>query len=512
MIALGAAVGIISVIWYLTQPAPEPPPMDAVRLAASNAINDAVYEINKAEKEGRNAGDARERLAEANAAFERGEYKTALKLAENARDTAKAGVRITPPPANITNLTDNATGNVTGPSNVTTNATRKIVLTTIIPRKPLAAGAVPLLPDDPFGDFDFDSLPLLINAGINEVGGPMEFMTKESSERQRLRREFVNEVKKYNVDYWHYIPLTGEQVEDEHFIAAWLDEPFLQDYFPTPALDDTVRNRIIVTRDVTLAAREYVRYIQRLLDAQKMPSTFRDNIPGTVNTIESTAWYDLKAGAREIRPEIYYLQQIHFFNDYFGLGIPETTENYVRLFAAFGRGASRHFGGRPWGANIFSGLPGVTLQIIEGLYDRGATTFLFWAYREGAALPQDEVIRLAGGVKRYSESHAQTKTNAKLAIIIPDGYHVPQGIYYSPELCSSTDCKGQDGTAKYEELWNMMQLEKGNEADQHLRVLRRFGEAVKDALAGPDEFDILVNDETLRQEELGRYERTVRVE
>lgn len=392
----------------------------------------------------------------------------------------------------------------------------KLILATYAPRQVLGADADGVTQ---FGDFDFSQLRPLTDAGINEIGAVIEFMTKDIERRYELRRDFVIAVKPYGIRYYHSIPTDdpygvipdGEELEDQNFVsgAMYLDEPYA--HFHTPE----------GTPDLVSASQSYVSLVEGLLTEERrgpMCGGCGRNAPLlTANTIESITWYDLKAGADGFWVEGLggsFLQQIHFFNEYFALGIPETPENYIRLIAAFERGAANHFNAT-WGYGVYSGTPVYLREIVlEGLYDRGATYFFFWANHADGTIANEEVVALAQHLRDYANTHTPSKTKATLAIVIPDGYYIPGGVYCSDELPDPEECIHGKG-AKYsggDLLWAMFPVvitEKTQEIanPQHEKIMRDLGNAIKDALAGGEEFDILVNDESLKPGYLDRYER-----
>lgn len=421
-----------------------------------------------------------------------------------------------PQPPDVSTPPDTSTPNETQTSN-------NLILATFTPRTVTGRAADG---EKIFGGFDFQKLPALLEAGINELGAPIEFMDKDGVRQQELRKEFVNTIKRYGIKYYHGVPTykspgniipAGEEPEDSNFTsgAMWLDEPYA--YFPGRA-----QTEITVTKTSsytpTDAANSYVRYIQRLLSAERRSPMSGGNgrsapLP-IVNTVESVAWYDLKAGADGFWVEglgSFYAQQIHFFNEYFNLNIPETPDSYIRLIAAFERGAANHFN-KPWGFGVYVGTPVKWRErILKELYDRGATYFFFWANHADGTLTTEEVIALAGNISNYAKRNAASKTQAKTAILIPAGYHIPGGIYCNQEIENRADCIEKKG-GEYigGNMWNLIPAD--SEMSEYGKTLRALGEAIKQALQSNDEFDILVNDESLRQDYLSRYERIVRVE
>lgn len=399
---------------------------------------------------------------------------------------------------------------------------RQLTLATFAPRQVLAIN-----PDGTtqFGDFDFAQLPPLVEAGINEIVAPIEFMTDDVRWRYELRRDFVNAVKPFGIRYFHGTPTykdptgvitPGTEPEDENFVsgARLLDEPYA--YFP--ARDETFTG----ASDVRTASEFYVQYVERMLAEERrspMSGGKGRNAPLlTANTLESLAWYDLRAGADGFWVEGlggFILQQIHFFNALFNTGIPETPENYVRLIAAFERGAADHFG-KTWGYGVYLGTPPrLREMILEELYERGATCFFFFANHADGTLTTEEVIALAGHLSQYARTHTPSKTKATLAIVIPAGYHIPGGVYCSAELPDREGCiRGKGAEYIGGDLWNVLpavitEKTQGKVNPKDLEILRALGEAIKEALVSGEEFDILVNDESLKPGYVDRYERVI---
>ncbi len=115
-----------------------------------------------------------------------------------------------------------------------------LILATFAPRQVVGVDADGVTQ---FGDFDFDRLPAMIEAGIDEIIAPIEFMTKDAKRRYELRCQFVKAVKPYGVRYYHTIATREnnelmatagctESPEDENFVSGdmFLDEPYA--YFP----------------------------------------------------------------------------------------------------------------------------------------------------------------------------------------------------------------------------------------------------------------------------------------
>ncbi len=84
-----------------------------------------------------------------------------------------------------------------------TETSRQLTLATFAPLQVLGVDADGVTQ---FGDFDFSRLPALIEAGINEIAAPIEFMTDDVRRRYELRRDFVNAVKPFGIRYFHGIP------------------------------------------------------------------------------------------------------------------------------------------------------------------------------------------------------------------------------------------------------------------------------------------------------------------
>lgn len=398
-------------------------------------------------------------------------------------------------------------------------ASTSLILATFAPRQVVGTDSDGVTQ---FGDFDFDRLPALIGAGINEIIAPIEFMTKDTRRRYELRCQFVRSVKPYGVRYYHTIPVQEDNdllttagctqpPEDENFVSGnmFLDEPYAQFLAATPPAD------------VALVSRHYIGLVVRSLDGEKSLSVDNSGQDRTApipsfNTVESVAWYDLEAGADGFLAEGLggsFLQQIHFFNEYFGLEIPETPENYVRLIAAFERGAAAHFN-RQWGFGIYAGTPlHLREAIMEGLYERGATIFFFWANHADGTITTDEVVSLATHIRNYARAHAPSKTHATLAILIPPGYHIPGGVYCSKELPDRDACiQGKGAVYSGGDLRNAIPAittPKVTANPRHAEILRAMGEAMKEALASGKEFDILVADESLKPGYVDRYEQVI---
>ncbi len=409
------------------------------------------------------------------------------------------------------------------PSSSTKEASTSLILATFAPRQVVGVDADGVTQ---FGDFDFDRLPALIEAGINEIIAPIEFMTKDVTRRYELRCQFVQSVKPYGIRYCHTIATRennelmatagcSEPPEDGNFVSGslFLDEPYA--YFPDWEKGFTP------PADVAVVSQYYIDFVRRSLEEQKSISVRNTGQNRTAplpsfNTLESLAWYDLEAGADGFLVEGlggFFLQQIHFFNEYFGLEIPETPENYIRLVAAFERGAASHFD-QEWGYGIYAGTPLHLRKIImEGLYERGATIFIFWANHADGTIPTDEVISLAIHIRDYARTHTPSKTHAALAIVIPSGYHIPGGIYCSEELSDRDACiQGKGAVYSGGDLWNAipaMTTPKVTADPRHAEILRAWGQAIKDALASDDEFDILIADESLKPGYVDRYEQVI---
>ncbi len=398
-----------------------------------------------------------------------------------------------------------------------------LILATFAPRQVVGVNAEGLMQ---FGNFDFYRLPTMIEAGINEIIAPIEFMTKDITQRYELRCQFVNSVKPYGVRYYHTIATHENNElmakagctappEDENFVSGnlFLDEPYAN--FPDWEKGYTP------PADVAFVSQYYIDFVIRSLEEQKSISVKNTGLNRTAplpsfNTLESLAWYDLKAGADGFLTEGlggFFLQQIHFFNEYFGLEIPETPENYIRLVSAFERGAASHFD-KKWGYGIYAGTPShLRKAIMEGLYERGAIFFFFWANHADGTLTTDEVASLAIYISNYARTHVPSKTHAKLAIVIPSGYHIPSGIYCSEELQNREECI-QDKGAVYSggDLWNVIPAittPKVAADPRHAEILRELGQAIKSALASDDEFDIIIEDESLKPGYLHRYEQVI---
>lgn len=402
-------------------------------------------------------------------------------------------------------------------------ASTNLILATFAPRQVIGVD------DDgvtQFGDFDFDHLPALVEAGINEIIAPIEFMTKDIRRRYELRCQFVTSVKPYGIRYYHTIPThennelmttagCTEPPEDGNFVSGsmYLDEPYA--YFPDWAKGFTP------PADVAAVSQYYIDFVIRSLDEQKSVSVRNTGqnriapIP-SFNTVESLAWYDLEAGTDGFLVEGLgglLLQQIHFFNEYFGLEIPETPENYIRLIAAFERGAATHFN-QGWGYGIYAGTPlHLREAIMEGLYERGATIFFFWANHADGTITTGEVVSLAAHIRNYASTHAPSRTHATLAIVIPPGYHIPGGVYCSEELLDRDDCIQHKGAVYSGDLlWNAIPTittPKVTADSRHAEILRAMGQAIKDALVSDKEFDILVADESLKPGYVDRYEQVI---
>ena len=408
-------------------------------------------------------------------------------------------------------------------SSKTQGASTSLILATFAPRQVVGMDDEGLTQ---FGDFDFDRLPAMVEAGINEIIAPIEFMTKDIKRRYELRCQFVTLVKPYGLRYYHTISVhennkmmmtagCSEPPEDENFVSGnmFLDEPYA--HFPDWEKGFTPPANVVVV------SQYYKDLVMRSLDKEKsisVKNTGQNRVALILsfNTVESLAWYDLEAGADGFLVEGLggsFLQQVHFFNEYFGLEIPETPENYIRLIAAFERGAGTHFN-QEWGYGIYAGIP-VHLReaIMKGLYERGATIFFFWANHADGTLTTDEVIHLATHIRNYASTHVPSKMHATLAIIIPPGYHIPGGIYCSKELPDRDACIRDKGAVYIGgDLWNAISAittPKVTADPSHAKILRAIGQAIKDALADDKEFDILVADDSLKPGYVDRYEKVI---
>jgi hypothetical protein len=378
-----------------------------------------------------------------------------------------------------------------------------------------------------YGDLDAAAARRLVAAGVNyfEATG-LEQRSKELAPtgsageiyaiRQELRRRFVASSKALGVRYGHALLLSGSRIEDEKFLggAGWLDEPFA--HFPgEPKLQ--ISKATSPGEQLVASADAYFGLVKGQLDHERKGGREEVRLPGSANITESMAWYDLKAGCRSFWYEALgklYLSNIHFFNEYFDLDIPETPQNSIRLSAALCRGAADHFG-RSWGVGIYGGTPPeIRKQLIKGLYDRGATHFFLWAYHEDGALTPVEALRLAHWIATLPDRGAPTRKQATVALLLPKGYHIPLGIYISDLLRKrEPGLRANKSGALYADsgLWKTIRLSKAEGNDPPLKMLERFGVALRRVLESDEEFDILIDDEALKPGYLGRYRTVVRV-
>lgn len=169
-------------------------------------------------------------------------------------------------------------------------------------------------------------------------------------------------------------------------------------------------------------------------------------------------------------------------------------------------GTAQHFG-KAWDIDISAPTPpSLRLGLLLGLYDRGATYFYLWGFHEVDGLTGQEVIDLASSLSSYARDNRPTKDRATIAILIPEGHMIPVGAYYSLPLCKGSDgCKGQAGTSRHGDLWELIPVDQSDTKDPRWQTLHAIGEAIRSALATGEEFDILVSDDALRPGYIKRY-------
>lgn len=397
-----------------------------------------------------------------------------------------------------------------------------LILMTFVPREPLGNEEATYF----FGDLDFDLLQKAIEAGINCIDGGfvLEYLSKGMASpkadlleaRQSLRRRFVQEMNKYDVFYGHGIDLEGDRIENERFVGGniYLDEPYA--YFPSESFPTGQVKTLVQNRDLATACQHYQKHLEGYLHLERKKGRSGKSLPIVLDSNESVAWYDLKAGVNGFGFEVMgklYLNQLHYFNEMFGLKIPETPENYVRLAAAFARGASDHFD-KPWGMCIYGGTPpGVRRRLLEETYERGATIYSFWAFHEDLPITIEELFDLAAYIKDYARQHQPAKAKANTVVAVPPGFCVPVSIYYNAEVIRMMGREAPPPEKRFQKgaMWNLIDLDVSAKTakDPILAKMRKLGETLQTLLNSKDEFDIVVYDESLRPEFMKRYQRVI---
>lgn len=377
-----------------------------------------------------------------------------------------------------------------------------LILMTFVPREPLGNEKETYF----FGDLDFGLLRKAIEAGINCIDGGfvLEYLSKSMASpkedslevRQSLRRRFVQEMNKYDVFYGHGIALEGERIENERFVGGniYLDEPYA--YFPSESLPTEQVKTVALNRDLATACQYYQKHLEGYLYLERKKGRSGKSLPIIFDSNESVAWYDLKAGANGFGFEVMgklYLNQLRYFNEMFGLKIQETPENYVRLAAAFARGASDHFD-KPWGMCIYGGTPpAVREKLLEETYERGATIYNLWAFHEDLPITTEELLDLTAYIKNYARLHPPSKTKANTVVAVPPGFCIPVSIYYNAQVIKIMGKEAPPPEERFQKgaMWNLIDLDVSPKTakDPILAKMRKLGETLQMLLKSKDEFE-----------------------
>lgn len=146
-------------------------------------------------------------------------------------------------------------------------------------------------------------------------------------------------------------------------------------------------------------------------------------------TITSTGWFSMKAGAVGIIQECRYIlhEWIPYINAHYGCEVPPYPEYLLRYNFAILRGAARHFNCN-WGVAVYGEIePWLSPQTFTLAYDMGARYFWFWTSDHYAHVPYPEQVNLARLLKTHAERNPQRDMKsllhaAKAAIALPYGY------------------------------------------------------------------------------------------
>ena len=149
----------------------------------------------------------------------------------------------------------------------------------------------------------------------------------------------------------------------------------------------------------------------------------------TWETVPSTTWYQMRAGARGVIHEGRYItcQDVPRLNAHYGCEILPWPENLLRYHYALLRGAARHFNA-DWGVAIYGQAERtIAPRAFTLAYDMGARYFWFWTSDRGHHVSYPEQLNLARHLTGYAAAHSRRSRStllhaAKVAVALPEGY------------------------------------------------------------------------------------------
>jgi len=212
-------------------------------------------------------------------------------------------------------------------------------------------------------------------------------------------------------------------------------------------------------------------------------------------TYYDTAYYQMAGGLNGIVHEGRY--QLAEFDGKVApwLASPRshTAEEMLRYHYAFLRGGTRPFG-KHWGTAIYGQCdPAIAPLALTLACDMGARYLWFWTSDHDHHVPWPEQLALARHLRDHVRAHrrpsiAGPPPQRDLAIVIPYGYFL-----------------------SLENLWWVRELDphgRNESSARHRRLMRRAHEAIEEALARHEDFDITVDD----GRPIEGYRRIVRID
>jgi len=198
-------------------------------------------------------------------------------------------------------------------------------------------------------------------------------------------------------------------------------------------------------------------------------------------TLYDTAYYQLAGGLAGIVHEgRYRLAPFdRAIERWTGTPKKHTARELLRYHFAFLRGAARSFG-KSWGTSIYGQCdPAISPEAVTLAYDMGARYVWFWTSDHDHHMPWPEQLELARTLRDHAKAHPRLSIRAKPPVL-DKVIAIPHGYFLS-----------------IENLWWVRALDKEgkNEASQrYARLMRRAHEAIEEALAKDEDFDITVDD------------------
>ncbi len=392
-----------------------------------------------------------------------------------------------------------------------------LIIGSLVPRVVLSYDAATY--SATLGEIDWGRFDEFIKGGFNWFEGDMTFVAKDSATRSQLARRFVAEMAVrpayFGIGPCYEVDLLDQFRSNALGGLGFLDEPSA--YFGDPRCPSYDQGCVSKDESGRLTFPE--NYPRGALTAAQAAEVYRGFIAGygsylgrywrhrpwDCNYPPSRAQYDFAGGVGGYLWEAFGKMQrfdTHYLNRRYGAGLAEDGPANVRLAASWMRGAARLYDGR-WGVVLYIGNePTSADTLFSSMYDEGAGLYLLWLFSEDSPIDDAEGLRLAGALRTHAAAHPYDPATAPTtAIVVPDGLHIPVGLYWQ--------AKPEEGGKVIDEdyaYWNegLVGIDPGP-------ALAALAQQVKGLFDAGTPFDIVVNDAAWAASASSPYRRTIAI-